>query len=327
MNVLNEYDAPGVVARSGAHAAPAGRPRIKKLSPELRKPKPSYRLASPWYKRWLLRFKEDSQFQRSVVQYAFALLCVWIGVEFSMFMDWGSSGGQETFFPRPPGGEGFLPISALISLKYWLQTGIINTFILPASSFCSRSSASVSSSRRRSAAGFVPSARSANRSGLLGQKLFKRNWTLPRWLDYPLRSLKYLLLLFFGWSIAQMDVGALAGIHLQSVQQGCRHQDVSVLCGDLGHRALVPIGVLMLLSVFVKNFWCRFLCPYGALLGIVGWLSPLKVTRTASSCIDCELCTKACPANIKVHTANARLERRVLELPCVRAGVSGQGHA
>jgi polyferredoxin len=59
----------------------------------------------------------------------------------------------------------------------------------------------------------------------------------------------------------------------------------------------------MLLSVFVKNFWCRFLCPYGALLGIVGWLSPLKVTRTASSCIDCELCTKACPANIKVHQA------------------------
>jgi ferredoxin len=40
------------------------------------------------------------------------------------------------------------------------------------------------------------------------------------------------------------------------------------------------------------------------LLGALSWLSPLKITRTASNCIDCERCTKACPANIKVHKAD-----------------------
>jgi polyferredoxin len=32
---------------------------------------------------------------------------------------------------------------------------------------------------------------------MLGRKLFGKNPGLPRWLDYPLRSLKYLLLFFF----------------------------------------------------------------------------------------------------------------------------------
>ena len=64
----------------------------------------------------------------------------------------------------------------------------------------------------------------------------------------------------------------------------------------------IPIIILMVLSVMIKNFWCRFLCPYGALLGITSLLSPLKITRSKETCVDCELCTKACPSDIKVHT-------------------------
>lgn len=56
----------------------------------------------------------------------------------------------------------------------------------------------------------------------------------------------------------------------------------------------------MLLSVVFRNFWCRYLCPYGALLGIFSLLSPLKIKRNKESCIDCNLCAKACPSFIKV---------------------------
>ncbi|HEY6191211.1 MAG TPA: 4Fe-4S binding protein, partial [Bacteroidota bacterium] len=59
-------------------------------------------------------------------QLAFVLLCVWIGLEFYLFVRWGTSGGTAAYVTRPPGSEGFLPISALISLKYWIQTGIVN---------------------------------------------------------------------------------------------------------------------------------------------------------------------------------------------------------
>jgi polyferredoxin len=289
MKVLNEYDVPAL-------------PRIKKLSPELRKPKPAYRSASAWHRRWILRFKEDSQFQRSVVQYTFVVLCIWIGVEFALFVSWGTSGGQEAFFPRPPGAEGFLPISALISLKYWLLTGTINT-IHPSGLFILLAVIGMSFVVKKAFCSWLcPVGTLSESLWMLGQNIFKKNWALPRWLDYPLRSLKYLLLLFFVWSVVRMDADALSGF-IYSPYNKVADIKMYLFFAEISGTALATIGILMLLSVFVKNFWCRFLCPYGALLGIVGWLSPFKVTRTASTCIDCELCTKACPANIKVHTA------------------------
>jgi polyferredoxin len=60
--------------------------------------------------------------------------------------------------------------------------------------------------------------------------------------------------------------------------------------------AFCTILILVVLSVVIQNLWRRYLCPYGALLGMLSWLSPLKITRQKSTCIDCELCTKACPA-------------------------------
>jgi len=62
-------------------------------------------------------------------------------------------------------------------------------------------------------------------------------------------------------------------------------------------------GVLLFLclaSLVVRNFWCRYLCPYGALLGLVALFSPLRVRRDAEQCIDCRKCEKVCPGAIKV---------------------------
>src|SRR5947199_110451 len=43
-----------------------------------------------------------------------------------------------------------------------------------------------------------------------GGKFFGRNFQLPRWLDLPLRSLKYLLLGFFAWAVANMSPDAIS---------------------------------------------------------------------------------------------------------------------
>jgi polyferredoxin len=60
------------------------------------------------------------------------------------------------------------------------------------------------------------------------------------------------------------------------------------------------LGSLVVLSVFIQNFWCRFLCPYGALMGIVSTLSPVRIRRDAQACIDCGKCSKACPSKLPV---------------------------
>jgi polyferredoxin len=71
----------------------------------------------------------------------------------------------------------------------------------------------------------------------------------------------------------------------------------------LSGLALGVILVLAALSLVVQNVWCRYLCPYGALLGLLSLASPLRVTRAKASCIDCGLCTRACPSRIQVQRA------------------------
>jgi polyferredoxin len=137
---------------------------------------------------------------------------------------------------------------------------------------------------------------------ILGKKLFGRNFRVPRWLDYPLRSLKYLLLLFFGYFIMQMDADSLAAF-IYSPYNKVADIKMYLFFAQITTTALWSIIIFMALSVFIKNFWCRYLCPYGALLGLVSIVSPLKISRNETTCIDCELCTKACPSDLKVHTA------------------------
>lgn len=282
--------------------APAKRPPVRKIPPDLRRRKINFSLEPVWHRRLIWRLKEDSQFLRMTVQTAFALLCAWIGIEFYLFARWGMSGGTEAFVARPPGAEGFLPISALISLKYFLLTGIINA-VHPSGLFILLAIFAVSLLLKKAFCSWLcPIGTLSESLWMLGRKMFRRNITLPRWLDYPLRSLKYIILGFFAWSVATMDVPDLANF-IYSPYNKVADIKMYLFFAEIGGVALWTIIVLMLLSIVVKNFWCRFLCPYGALLGVASVMSPLKITRTKSTCVDCKLCTKACPAGINVHEA------------------------
>ncbi|MDD2541557.1 MAG: 4Fe-4S dicluster domain-containing protein, partial [Desulfuromonadaceae bacterium] len=50
--------------------------------------------------------------------------------------------------------------------------------------------------------------------------------------------------------------------------------------------------------------WCRYLCPYGALLGLVSLVSPLKIRRDPASCTGCRRCTNSCPSDLSVHSCS-----------------------
>lgn len=67
------------------------------------------------------------------------------------------------------------------------------------------------------------------------------------------------------------------------------------LGGDIG---VISFGiVLLLMSIFTGRPFCRFLCPYGAILNVVSRASIFKVKITPKPCISCDLCHDSCPVD------------------------------
>lgn len=58
------------------------------------------------------------------------------------------------------------------------------------------------------------------------------------------------------------------------------------------------IGAIFLLILFLNRirprFWCRTLCPLGALLGVLSRLSVLKLVKDPERCTDCKSCIRSC---------------------------------
>ena len=67
------------------------------------------------------------------------------------------------------------------------------------------------------------------------------------------------------------------------------------LGGDWG--MIIFGAILLLMSIFTGRPFCRFLCPYGALLSIFSSVSIWKIRITQKPCITCELCHNSCPVD------------------------------
>jgi polyferredoxin len=55
----------------------------------------------------------------------------------------------------------------------------------------------------------------------------------------------------------------------------------------------IGLAVLLVATVFVRNLYCRFLCPVGAFLGLLSNLTVFRIKRW-SECNTCKLCEKKC---------------------------------
>ncbi|HPR16955.1 MAG TPA: 4Fe-4S binding protein [Candidatus Cloacimonadota bacterium] len=67
---------------------------------------------------------------------------------------------------------------------------------------------------------------------------------------------------------------------------------------------IITLGLIFILGFFIERFWCRYLCPYAALMNIFQFMGKkLKIKRhvikrNMEVCVDCYLCTKNCSMNI-----------------------------
>ncbi len=237
---------------------------------------------------------------RRLLQWAAFLLVLLIGGQFTLWV-LPYLEGRPPSVPRPPGVEAFLPINSFLALRHLLATGrvdpihpaglaiflgiLVMSFALPRS-FCSH---------------LCPVGLLSELFGRTGARLFGRNLSLPRVLDLPLRSLKFLLLGFFTWAVwFQMSTRDVAAF-LDSPYARVVDVKMWLFFARPSNLTLLVLGFLAAASLVIRDFWCRYLCPYGALLGILGLVSPWKITRNEETCTGCRACTRACPARIPVH--------------------------
>lgn len=240
-----------------------------------------------------------SQRLRLGVQLFFVALNLWIGAQFYLWVRWAESGGRSLEVSRPAGVEGWLPIEGLMQLKYFVATGRVPR-IHPAGFFLFLSFLTISFLFRKAFCSWIcPVGTLSEYLWKLGRYTFRRNFHLPRWADRPLRSLKYLLLGFFAFAVVGMSA---AGIAEFLGSPYALVVDVRMLnfFRYLDGAAAMVVLLLIVLSIFVENFWCRYLCPYGALLGLTSSLSPSRIRRNTATCIDCGKCAKACPSSLPV---------------------------
>ncbi|TGE31590.1 4Fe-4S binding protein [Desulfosporosinus sp. Sb-LF] len=239
---------------------------------------------------------------RNVVQFMFAFLVLYIGMVFVAFIG-NIDNNTLPVVNRPAGVEAFLPISALVGLKAWIATGVFDS-IHPAGLIILLAAVTVSLLIKRTFCSWIcPIGTLSEGLAKIGRQLFGRNFIMPNWLDNVLRSVKYIILFFFSAAIIFGMSGSEASSFLQTPYNMVSDVKMLRFFQNLSIVGMSIIGVLVFLSMLFENFWCRYLCPYGGLLGLFSILSPLKITRNESSCIQCGKCTKSCPNRINVEVA------------------------
>ena len=248
---------------------------------------------------------------RRIAAMAIAIFLGFVGVRFYYFVKFYESMGQGMPVSRPPSVEGFLPVSALMSFRNFLQTGLWDN-IHPAGLTIFIAVLLTAFLFRRFFCSFIcPIGTMSDWLYILGQKIFKQSFQPPKWLNYILGSLKYLLLAFFIFITSSMSIEDVSAFI-----QGDYNKiaDVKMLYFFLGisGTGLAIILILAVASVFIPYFWCRYLCPYGALLAIVGKFSPTMVKRNTETCIDCKKCDQSCPMVLDIST-----KKTVTSLDCI----------
>jgi polyferredoxin len=235
---------------------------------------------------------------RNSIQLIVFLVTIGIGVQFFIYVLQASGNGPITV-SRPPGVEGFLPIGAFMGWKLFTLSGIWDP-VHPAAMVILGFAGLISLTLRKSFCGwFCPVGTLSEWLWKLGRRLFGKNYRIPVWIDIPLRSLKYLLLGFFIWTIFKMSVPAIF-FFLQGAYYKVSDVKMLFFFTQMSTFSAVVLVILVLSSLIIRNAWCRYLCPYGALMGLLALISPTRIQRNPDTCIDCKLCSRVCPYHLPV---------------------------
>lgn len=148
--------------------------------------------------------------------------------------------------------------------------------------------------------------------GKIGRKIFKKKFNnfVPFKADRVLRYLRYAVLIWVLWVTATTA-------KLIFADYDPYYALFNFWTGEVAPTAFIALGLVVVLNLFVERPFCKYACPYGAVLGLFNLLRPVSIKRNDETCINCKLCDRACPMNITISTAaNVRHHQCISCLQC-----------
>lgn len=240
----------------------------------------------------------NSSRARLLMQVVFVLFLLYVGYEFYHYVQWAMR-ETEVYTAKSGAVEAFLPIASFMALKRLILTHEYD-LVHPAGLTIFMAILFMSWLFRKGFCGHIcPIGFVESCLDKLGAKLGIRRQIphrIMRFLTFP----KYLVLGFFIWAIGiNMSIPAINNF-MAAPYNYVADSKMLLFFLHPSTTTLIALATIGLGSMIIPYFWCRVLCPYGALLGLLSRISPSNVHRDASTCTSCKRCEKVCPAALPI---------------------------
>lgn len=222
-------------------------------------------------------------------------------VEYVRFWEYVQT-GAGTPVARPSVADAFLPLGGLAGLKTWLSTGyfdslhpvaivVVLAIIITAWLF-----------RRAPCAWLCPIGMLSESLAKLGRRVLGKNVRVPKWLDSTLVGVKYAGTFAFLFWLLSAPIGSLRDF-MGTPFYAVADMKLFDVYAKFGIGLIAAVATIAVVSIPVKSAWCRYLCPYGALQGMFGVLSPVVLVKNDETCTGCGRCNRACPNGVNIAKA------------------------
>ncbi len=192
-----------------------------------------------------------------------------------------------------PSVEAYCPFGGLESLYQFLTTGGFIRRIEPSAMILFAALLLLTLVASRGFCGWIcPFGSVQEWLGLLGRKIFRKKFNPSGNFDRALRYFKYVVLAVI--VALTWHMGALV----------FRDYDPFLAFFHLGKGmdelpyAYAVLGVVLAGSLYVERFFCKYACPLGAVLGILGKAGLTRIQRNPAGCKGCNICQKKCHAHV-----------------------------